>query len=419
MKIWFRRVIALWLISVGIALIAFKYNNQQSGYTEKEVVYLQFENYLNPEKIKEKFPGIEPVNVTGPEMNPDDFPCIWWAINDMDESWKTDTCDVLEWEKLKNAFSQTDSNVELILFRDALISITGQYEIVIFNYLGEYNINIKHFTEEDFKEYPHILTSISQLIKSGESRNMIGVEEWRSFVQKNLNTFKDGQCFWYKGSVYGPEFGSDVTVLSGEFPNLLIILKIIGVLFLLSGLLILSSIYKKKKGIAVNPQRITVLYDGITLLFAVPSAYIIVTAILQKFFFISPLFFEQELSFMGIFFFIFGIPFVAMFTSKLTSQSIIISKDGIMVDNISMKISITWDNINNIEFSNEYVLVGRVGTVIPKKLQKSLKICAKDKNHLLINEPQLKSIKKKILEQIRIKAPNNIWIKFGGILQKW
>ena len=96
MKIWFRRVISLWLIAIGIALIAFKYNNQQSGYTEKEVVYLKIENYLLPEKVQAEFPHLEPVELTSPKMNNSDFPCVWWAIYDMDENWTTDTCKVAE-----------------------------------------------------------------------------------------------------------------------------------------------------------------------------------------------------------------------------------------------------------------------------------------------------------------------------------
>lgn len=419
MKTWFRRVISLMLIALGIALIAFRYNNQQSGYKEKEVVYLQIENYLHPDKIKKDYPLSEPVELIGPEMNQEDFPCIWWAIADLDESWTTDTCDIAEWEKLKTAFSEKAQITELIVFHDAIIRAKTQNEKVVFTYLGEFNPYIKDISTDDLAKFPEIQEAVKEPDSTGESAKMISEKEWRRFVQRHLDTYNDGQRFRTNGKVYGPEFGSDITEISGEVKNLSAGLRIIGVILLLLGLALVRTIYFRKKGIMVNPKKIAFLYDFITLLFAVPSAYVLTTAALQKYFFIEPVFYEQEMTFMGIFFFIFGIPFMAIFTSRLTSQSVAFSKRGILVDSLNRKDFITWENIQSVAFSNEYVLVGRVGTVIPKKLQKSLKIEGEGETVLLINEPQLKSVKRKIVRGFQNTSPVDVWEKHSDVLNSW
>jgi len=419
MKTWFRRVLSLMLIALGIALIAFKYNNQQSGYTEKEVVYLQIENYLHPDNIKKDFPGSEPVELIGPEMNQEDFPCIWWAIADMDENWTTDTCEVAEWEKLKTAFSEKAQITDLIVFHDAIIRAKTQNEKVVFTYIGEFNPYIKDISANELAKFPEIKEAIDELDPTGINRKIISVNEWGKFANRLLDTYNDGQRFRFNGKVFGPEFGSDITEISGEVTNLSAVLRVFGVVLLLLGLALVRTLYYRKKGIMVNPQKLAVLYDFITLLFAVPSAWIVTYVLLKKLLFIDPFYEEQEMNFMGIFFFLFGIPFVAIFTSRFTSQSVLFSTEGMLVDSLSHKDFINWDKIRSVTFSNEYVLVGRVGTVIPRKLQKNLKIEGEDDNILLINEPQLKSVKRKIVDGFKKFSPTGFWEKHSGTLKDW
>ncbi len=89
------------------------------------------------------------------------------------------------------------------------------------------------------------------------------------------------------------------------------------------------------------------------------------------------------------------------------------------MDSIRTKEFISWESIQTMEFSDEYVLVGRLGTPIPSKLQKSLKLIDLNMNSILINEPQLKSVKKKITQCFENNVPEELKANFMKIIGKW
>jgi len=75
--VWLRRVFDLGLISLGIALTFLPFNETRSGLIELETVSLQKEALLNPDEINTQFPGVEITDITGPELNPDDYPDLF------------------------------------------------------------------------------------------------------------------------------------------------------------------------------------------------------------------------------------------------------------------------------------------------------------------------------------------------------
>ena len=169
----------------------------------------------------------------------------------------------------------------------------------------------------------------------------------------------------------------------------------------------------------VNPQKVAFIYDVVTLLLAVPSAWLVASLILEKLLFIPPVYEDDEMYFMGVFFFCFGIPFVALFTSRLTSQSVKIDSKGVLIDSIRNKEFISWQSIESIDFSDEHILVGRLGVPMPRKLQKSLKITVKSGDSILINEPQLKSVKKRIIKCFEENVPIRLNAEFMKLINKW
>ncbi|MBT6765198.1 MAG: hypothetical protein HOA90_11760, partial [Prolixibacteraceae bacterium] len=381
MKIWLRRVLALALIAMGIALVAFKFNNIQSGSIDTEIVKLQLVEFVDSEIIESQFPGIEIIDVTGPELNEDDYPCIWRVFNYLDEDWLTDSCEIDEWELLEESVLIEKQDSNLIIFRGVLSSCIKNREngVVIFNYLGENNLDLQDLTDKDLSRFPIIQKSVIELEagKAGEDISEIPLKEWEKLVDRHLELMYDLQCFRYNGKVYGPEFSSVYTAIEGEIANLGTILKIVGGLLLLLGLILIRKLYFRKRGIMVNPQKVAFIYDVVTLLLAVPSAWLVASLILEKLLFIPPVYEDDEMYFMGVFFFCFGIPFVALFTSRLTSQSVKIDSKGVLIDSIRNKEFISWQSIESIDFSDEHILVGRLGVPMPRKLQKSLKITVK------------------------------------------
>jgi len=122
---------------------------------------------------------------------------------------------------------------------------------------------------------------------------------------------------------------------------------------------------------------------------------------------------------MGVFFFCVSIPIITLFTSRFTSQSVEIDAEGIQVDSLIEKGSMTWESFESINFSDEYILVSRVGIRIPSRKQKSLKLEGKTGQRLIINEPQLKSVKRQIALKFEQYAPDNWKDKIKQILDKW
>ena len=307
MKIWLRRVLALALIAMGIALVAFKFNNIQSGSIDTEIVKLQLVEFVDSEIIESQFPGIEIIDVTGPELNEDDYPCIWRVFNYLDEDWLTDSCEIDEWELLEESVLIEKQDSNLIIFRGVLSSCIKNREngVVIFNYLGENNLDLQDLTDKDLSRFPIIQKSVIELEagKAGEDISEIPLKEWEKLVDRHLELMYDLQCFRYNGKVYGPEFSSVYTAIEGEIANLGTILKIVGGLLLLLGLILIRKLYFRKRGIMVNPQKVAFIYDVVTLLLAVPSAWLVASLILEKLLFIPPVYEDDEMYFMGVFFF--------------------------------------------------------------------------------------------------------------------
>ncbi len=423
MKIWSRRVIALMLIALSIALVVFQFNNKQSGSVEREIVKLQLEEFVNSEILNSQFPGIKITDITGPELNEDDYSCIWRVFNYLDEEWLNDTCEIDEWTKLEELVLKEKKDTNLLLFRGVLASCVKneENEVVVFSFLGEYNLSLQELTDNDLSRYPTINKIVNEL-QTGildENTNIIPVKEWNKLVDRYLDPTTDFQQFKYNNKVYSPEFSLDYEVKEGEIIYLPIILKIVGILFLLMGFIVTRKLYFRKRGIMVNPQKIAILYDIITLLFAVPSAWLFVSFVLEKLFFIPPVYAGNEIFFMGVFFLFIGVPLVSLFTSQLTSQSIGINSKGVIVDSLRVVEFVPWEELQSIEFSDEYVLVGRGGIPIPRKLQKSLKLTDISGNSIIINEPQLKSIKNKIIQHFEIHMTGNLKNEFMKLLSEW
>ena len=169
----------------------------------------------------------------------------------------------------------------------------------------------------------------------------------------------------------------------------------------------------------VNSQGIAILWDAITMLFAIPSVYMVVNTVLEKTMYIPTIINDDFGLFMGNFFFCVGIPILTLYTSRFTAQSVEIDSDGIHIDSLTGKDSITWESLESIDFSDEYVVVGRVGVLMPRQLQVSLKLNSKTGQRLSINEPQLESVKEQISMRFARFAPSEWRDKIIHLLARW
>ena len=183
--------------------------------------------------------------------------------------------------------------------------------------------------------------------------------------------------------------------------------------------MLVRRLYIRKRGIMVNPQGIAFLNDGITLFFAIPSLYMVVTSVLAKTLYIEPLINDSFGIFMGNFFFCVGIPVLTLYTSRFTAQSVEIDSKGVHVDSLMGKDFIIWESLESLEFSSEYIVVGRGGILLPRELQKCLTLIGKDEQRLTVNEPQLKSIKGQIISRFKRYAPDRLKDTIKNTLEEW
>lgn len=431
MGVWLRRIFALGLISLGIALIFLPFNDTRSGFITLESVSLEKEELLNPDEISAQFPGIKIVDITDRDLNPDDYPDLRRAIKNLSKNWTNDSSNVEEWNRFQDTVLQGIANSRLIVFWEALIScsirkkqeaVEDSPEVALFTYLGRYNTKIRRLSEADLADYP----AISRLVKVIDSGEKEGFEagsipkyEWDRMVDRYLEPMVDSQTFKFNDTFYGPSFGWDRIAKKGKVSGLRTILKVIGVILVLAGLVLMRRLYIPKLGIMVNPQGIAILYDLITLIFTIPSAYMVVSTVLSKTMFIPHIMDDDFAILMGNFLFFAGIPFITLYTSRFTSQDVGIDSEGIHVNSLTKKDSITWESLDSMDFSDEYVLVGRVGTLIPRQLQKGLQLESKTGQRLTINEPQLKSVKRQIAVRFEQYAPDHLRDKIKQLLAKW
>ena len=273
MGVWLRKLSALGLISLGVALTFLPFNETRSGLIELETVSLQKETLLNPDEISAQFPGVEITDITDPELNPDDYPDLFRVFINLGKDWTNDSGDLEEWNRFQDSVLKGISKARLVVFREGLVNCSvgkaqkagaGASEMALFTYLGRYNPNIKGLSESDLANYP----AITRLVKSLDAGDkldfesaMIPKDEWDRMVDRHLDPLVDSQTFNFNGTFYGPEFVRDIVTMEGKVSGLRTILKVIGVISILIGFLLGRRLYIRRKGIMVNPQGIAIIYD--------------------------------------------------------------------------------------------------------------------------------------------------------------
>lgn len=327
MKTWLQRTISLALISLGISMIFLPFNDSRSGSVEQEVVFLQKIEMLNPDMISEQYPGIEIKDITGPELNPDDFPELFSAFINMGEDWMSESGNLMEWSRFQNVLFNEKKEFSLIVFRDALIACSTikveKIQKVKFSYLGRYNTQIKTLSESDLKKYKTIVMAIEDVNFGKESFSEytpIPITEWYKMVDRYLNPMEDSQTFKFDGIYYGPEFAWDKTYMSGELKNLQAVLKIMGVLLFFIGFILARKLYQQKKEFQQSSRKKVILFDFMSLVFIIPAAYMIVNTVLKMALFIPPYIEDEFLIIIGNFFFCVGTPMLALLTSRFSTS---------------------------------------------------------------------------------------------------
>ncbi|MDF1699420.1 MAG: hypothetical protein P1U56_26440 [Saprospiraceae bacterium] len=173
-----------------------------------------------------------------------------------------------------------------------------------------------------------------------------------------------------------------------------------------------------QEGIRINPKWVTLLYDFINGLMGILGSFLFLNLVLVKLN-ITPLEDEDFGLFMGTYYFLLGVPFVALYTCRIGGQTILISNHSIESKSVFSSQTMKWADVKNIELHDEYIVQGRVGLLIPRKLQKQLIFEAQNEEKLIINEPQTKHAKEQLFKQMIAVIPENIKPEIKKAFKNW
>lgn len=429
MSIWIRRTLALYLFPLGIAFLLFPFNDHRSGEESMEVVRIESAGFISLEELPEPFTGLPAVDLAYRDLEA--YPTVLHQVNLLNEDFREGSADLEEWNRLAGDCSFDRSDVAVIVFRAKVFGFkvnSLESEVgapsgadVDVTYLGASDPLVKTVTEGDLAAYPSVARAIGQ-IESGISSydsEPISSEEYQRFTQDFIDPASYSYAFRYSGDYFRGAHSTDWVQFSGTIPGLRSWLAGVGALALAAGAMLFFGLYRRRSGIMVNPQWVAILWDGITTALLIVAAYPVADTILVKMLHLAPYITDDYSVFMGNFCFFLGAPFVALYTSRFTSQSVKFDEQGIEIDGLGGRQYLAWSDFQDVDLSNEYIAVGRVGVAVPKKLQTSLRIRGKQGQEICMNEPQLRSVKAQICAELLRFLPGEFQEDVKAKIKAW
>ena len=155
-----------------------------------------------------------------------------------------------------------------------------------------------------------------------------------------------------------------------DFPNGLIwkVILILGLILNSLGFYGYSHTHRRIEGIRINPAWITFFYDFVNLIFGILAAFLVINLILLQFN-LNTIEDEQFSLFMGVDYYVFGIPFVAYFTTRLSSQVIIVSQESITSVGMWGSQKMKWNDVQDINLKDEYIVTAKSGIIYRRRLK--------------------------------------------------
>ncbi len=328
MNATFQRIVLLAAVSLGIALTFLPFNENQTGEIEKEQVVLLCEPFLLPNDLPE-LSTVSNLDITGPELNPDDFPGLWSAFLNIDVDITSDSANRNEWEKFQSGFYAEIKPERIVVFREKLIrcwvdSVQNQdSKKVILTFLGNYNPVAPELTELDFSNFPKIKLCIDSMINDKQNSDcQLDKSVWEKFVKQKLMQPENEGSFYFHKFYFTGYYDSEFQLLSGKIEHLKITLKIFGVLFLLLSLLQIKKLRSGENVYQGILRKYYLLYDGIALLFFISSAWLMLNWFLELSLHVLPVITDPLLLITGSFFFLFGIILIPLVTEGYLQKNI-------------------------------------------------------------------------------------------------
>ncbi len=279
----------------------------------------------------------------------------------------------------------------------------------------------------DLVSYPNLQTEIENMLRNiahyqyknthFKRLNRVSIEEWNSFS----NTFlSDSYTFQYGNYIFRGKIKSDHALVEVEISQLKLVCKVMGVIFLLLGLLLLRGLYMPpSKGIQIGKRTTMIIWDVLIMVIAIFFTSAFFDGMLVHYFQTTLVWGDAEMElFMGIFWVILANPIMALFTTATAAQTVWITQKGIAVKSLFSQKSIAWSDVINMKVSEYYSIRKLHRFYAPRKLMKVLKIYGVDST-LRIMEPPLVSTKEEILDMLILYAPETLKKTIFDLSKEW
>lgn len=190
------------------------------------------------------------------------------------------------------------------------------------------------------------------------------------------------------------------------------------VLFLALGLWAMRGIYRKRPGIHLNPRWSAIAGDGIFILFSGFGAYCLIEYAMSQGFHMTSFMNEDVVRGMCAIGYLPATAFFALFSANQFSQSVEVSRDGLTLHYPGDVRELKWEDIKGFDRRGSYTVVGRGGTMIPRKIQTKLVILT-NRGEMTLVEPGYRKTKHKLISTIKENAPDRLQPDLEEIRKAW
>jgi hypothetical protein len=396
MLIFMKRLIVLILIPAGLVLLFSPLNTFRDAYLEKDFVFLIAEPVSSEDKNVETHPLL-----TREQLKP--YSQILTTVLARKKRVVTykppprAADDTISLESLGNKLSQMDG-----------VS-PGEGE----EYKKELARQEKRIDNSEARMRKTRLTGFSYLKKQWETEaTAISIEEWEQMKGSLCFSDNNQTFFLFENTLFRGVVRHDYSHVNAPVPGLALGRKLAGAASLIMGLLLMTGLYLKKQGIMIAKTGSVLLWDIIVIGISVFFFYGAIDLLFVKLF-ETGMGSEEFIQFMGVFWVFLGIPATALFISASAAQAVTINEKGVYLNGLFSKISVSWDDLKDIEVAELYS-AKRVGRITaPKQLMKIMRLEG-ETSSITLMEPPLKSTKKRILGALLTHAPE----KWKAIIEK-
>ena len=246
----------------------------------------------------------------------------------------------------------------------------------------------------------------------------VPIEEWAAFKKAFLDD-TDKAAFQYGNRIFKGHVESDRASIQIEVEDLKIGCKVTGGVFLFLSFFALYGIYAPpSKGIQIGKRMGMVIWDIIIMGVGIMFTWWFLDFILVKYFQTDPIWGDETVVGMGIFWVALVNPVMALIATATAFQTLWITREDITVKGLFGQRVITWSDVESIQLSEFFVPRKVNGILSSRKVAKVLEIRG-EFSSLRILEPPLASTKREILNTLTEYASEELKKTIPDLSKEW